>query len=236
MLRTDYELVSSHAEARRGRPRGLMAAVSLVAGALALAAVALSFGREDAGGASSHSRMRQRDALLGGPPAASKSAPPAQLRLDRAQPATESLAYVAHIHQGGRVLFDKEKQSREIQAYVNGGHMKCCVRNDHDLEDEVYPKYYDDFPLDPMCIPGYRKDGDDCIACDEGYYCPAKEDRVMKCPERTWAPLGSGEVTECWCAEGYYGKEPSLQAGADCHICPVDKFCPGFSRLPTVRG
>ena len=143
------------------------------------------------------------------------------------RPATQSLAYVAHVHEGGRVLFDNEKQPREIQAYVNSGHMKCCVRDDHDLEDEVYPKYYDDFPLDPMCIPGYRKDGDDCIACDEGYYCPAKEDRVMKCPEQTWAPLGSGEVTECWCAEGYYGKEPSLQAGADCHKCPVDKFCPG---------
>lgn len=235
MLRAPgYELVSSHAEAHRGRSRGFTAAaVSLAAGALALAAVLLSFRPEDGRMSTSQSDIRQRDALLGGPPSPITSAPPAQLRgkssfapLER--PRTQELAQLAQ----EKVLFDLNAQPKDIQAYVAQGHMKCCVRDNHDLEDEVYPKYYDDFPMDPQCIPGYRKDGDDCIACDAGHYCPAKEDRVLKCPENTWAPLGSGEVTECWCAEGYYGKEPSKQTGADCHPCPVDKFCPGCRPLP----
>ena len=75
--------------------------------------------------------------------------------------------------------------------------------------------------------PGYRKDGDDCIACDADHYCPTKEDLVLKCPPNTWSPIASGEVSECWCHEGFYGKDPSLQHGADCHPCPADKFCAG---------
>ena len=222
MLRdSGYELVSSHAETHRGRPRGFAAAaVSLAAGALALAAVLLSFRQEGAG--TSRSQIRQRDALLGGAPSPIESAPPAQLRGKSSE-----AQQLAQEPQEGKVLFDIKMQPGEVQAYVAQGHMICCVRDNHDLEDEVYPKYYDDFPMDPQCIPGYRKDGEDCIACDAGHYCPQKEDRMLRCPENTWAPMGSGEVTECWCAEGYYGKEPSLQTGADCHPCPVDKFCPG---------
>ena len=228
-----YELVSSHAAQGR-RARGLTAAaVSLAAGALALVVVGLTFKGGSVGdGATSSSRslIRQRDALLGGPPAPKEVAPPARhtkLEVVNAVVRSQSLAETAPV----RVVFDKEAQSKEIRAYVDSGHMKCCVRDNNDLEKEVYPKYYDDFPMDPVCIPGYRKDGDDCIACDAGYYCPMKEDQVLKCPPMTWAPMATGEVTDCWCAEGWYGLNPTVQNGADCHECPADKFCPGACSL-----
>ncbi len=251
----EYELVSSHALPQRGRSRGAAAAAALLAaGGLALVAVAVVSGGGLLGGAgeASRSRIQQRDALLqgiqqrgallGGPPAqkgAAHPAPPATAlavrhgaAVVRSRAAVQSLAEAPPV----RVLFDKEAQSQTVQAFVNSGHMKCCVRDNNDLEDEVYPKYFDDFPMDPVCIPGYRKDGNDCIACDADHYCPSKEDLVLKCPPHTWSPIASGEVSECWCHQGFYGKDPSLQNGADCHPCPADKFCAGEKLRARGRG
>jgi len=225
-----YELVSSH-QALRGRSQGLtVAAVILTAGALALVTVILMSGGGLENFAASQSLIRRRDALLGGPPAPSR--PPAETRSEGNLAAgSHSLAALSKVQSLAqvttRVIFSKEAQTQQIQAFIDSGHMKCCVRDNNDLQDEVYPKFYNDFPMDPVCIPGYRKDGDACIACDEGFYCPAKEDQMLQCPPQTWAPLASGEVTECWCAAGHYGKDPSKQTGADCHACPADTFCPG---------
>jgi hypothetical protein len=252
-----YELVSSHASPQRGRSRGAAAASALLAaGGLALVVVAVVSGGGLLGGAgeaaASRSLIQQRDALLqgiqqrdpllGGPPAqkgAAHPAPPATaLAVRHVATAVRSRAAVQSLAEAPpvRVLFDKEAQSQTVQSYINSGHMKCCVRDNNDLEDEVYPKYYDDFPMDPVCIPGYRKDGDDCIACDADHYCPTKEDLVLKCPPNTWSPIASGEVSECWCHEGFYGKDPSLQHGADCHPCPADKFCAGGKLRVSGRG
>ena len=139
-----------------------------------------------------------------------------------------------------RIILDISKQPKEVQAFINSGHMICCVRVGEDLSKEVYPKFYDDFPLDPQCIPGYRKDTStkECLACDADHYCPARMDVIFHCPPETSAPPGSGEITECWCQQGYYGKNPKYDRGvfltADCQPCTVDKFCPGAIFLVLV--
>ena len=302
----EYELCAAHAAAQRGRSRGAASAVALlVAGGLALVAIALVAGGIGADGEARSSRIQQRDALLGGPPAPKdRAAPPATAlagrhgaavgspaatqslweglikmpEVDSREPVTLHKSTAAQEHsllgklqtlegtinkaaglvRGGnskaqvqslsgapllqrsdgsrvqlgsppvRVLFDKEKQSKTVQSFIDSGHMKCCVRDNHDLEEEVYPKYFDDFPMDPVCIPGYRKDGDDCIACDANHWCPSKEDLVMECPANTWSPIATGEITECWCEAGFYGKDPSVATGPHCTPCPADKFCAGW--------
>jgi hypothetical protein len=299
----EHELCAAHAVAQRGRSRGAASAVALlVAGGLALVAIALVAGGLGADGKERSSRIQQRDALLGGPPAPKEAAPPATAlagrhgaavgspaatqslwegfinmpEVDSREPVTLHKSTAAQEHsllgklqtlegtikkatglmRGGiskavqslsapllqksdgsrvqlgsppvRVLFDKEKQSKTVQSFIESGHMKCCVRDNRDLEEEVYPKYFDDFPMDPVCIPGYRKDGDDCVACDANHWCPSKEDLVMECPANTWSPIATGEVDGCWCEAGFYGRDPSIATGPHCTPCPADKFCAGW--------
>jgi hypothetical protein len=231
---SSYELVSSHAAPQRGRSRSLAGAgITLAIGALVLVAVSLNYGKLGLGNsAASLAEIRERDSLLGGPPAPKHAAPPAShmrskgsalIAHSAATPAlTQSL-----VAESPKILFDVRTADPQIAAYVESGHMKCCVRDNHDLEKEVYPKYYDDFPMDPMCIPGYHMVAEDCIACDAGRYCPSKDDLIYRCPPMTHSPMASGEATSCWCELGWYGVDASMKNGANCHPCPADKFCPG---------
>ena len=239
-----YELVVSHnAVEQRRRSRGLAAAVSLSAGTLIAVVLSLR------GQTGSFWLMRQRDALLGGPRGPREVAPPgkaarlpsdvpvvAKVRTadDAARLEVLSTSYLqrgehtperAAFHD--KVLLDMDKIDKHVASWIKLGHMKCCVRKGSDLEEEVYMKYYDDFPLDPECIPGYHKVDDECLACDAGTYCPAKKDLIFQCPENMHSPIATAEETGCWCDQGFYGVDPSIFKGANCQPCPADKFCPG---------
>lgn len=50
--------------------------------------------------------------------------------------------------------------SHEERAQITQGYMVCCIRDDSDIPPPVYgpaADYYEDWPIDPICIPGYVK-------------------------------------------------------------------------------
>ncbi len=47
--------------------------------------------------------------------------------------------------------------TREEKAQIYQGYMVCCVRDDKDIPPPAYHGYFEDWPIDPVCIPGYVK-------------------------------------------------------------------------------
>ena len=85
--------------------------------------------------------------------------------------------------------FIYEKARHEDKAKITTGYMTCCRRHGNDHVKEAYTHYFEDFPVEPLCIPGYHLIGKHlaptflqepphasnpghCIACDANTYCP----------------------------------------------------------------
>ena len=59
--------------------------------------------------------------------------------------------------------------SHEERAQIYQGYMVCCKRDDKDIGPPAYkPHYYEDWPIDPLCIPGYVQVGCTFVCCKTG--------------------------------------------------------------------
>ena len=107
---------------------------------------------------------------------------------------------------------------------INTGNMKCCIRDGSDVPPPVYMGAYGDWPK-ILCVPGYMIDfkSDDCVTCEAGQYCPMRSDYWHQCPPYLTSRPGSAELSDCWCAAGYYGKSGEQQ----CFPCAPGSMCPG---------
>lgn len=79
-----------------------------------------------------------------------------------------------------------------------------------------------------LCTAGYEPDGDGCKQCAAGSYCPGNDAKTA-CPTHASSPSGSDQVTDCYCAAGYYFTTAS---GAECKECPLDNYCPEGTTVP----
>eukprot|EP00961_Rhodomonas_salina_P192277 2594549-Rhodomonas_salina.1 len=121
--------------------------------------------------------------------------------------------------------------SHEERAQITQGYMVCCIRDDSDIPPPVYgpaADYYEDWPIDPICIPGYVKVGEECEECPRNTYCPAKVDLVKQCPPPLASRLATRDVKGCWCPPGTEGSQSDVtNLKPVCNTCPVDTYCPG---------
>ena len=123
-----------------------------------------------------------------------------------------------------RKKFDPTLEPKEVQDMIREKQMLCCVRNGKDLDNMQYPYFYD-YPEQLYCIPGYRKEGTDCVACDPGTTCPKSVDFIVPCAAGRDSPEASGTDQCTQCAAGYHKAQATLYS--PCVPCPPDHYCPG---------
>ena len=62
-----------------------------------------------------------------------------------------------------------------------------------------------------------------CVACEVDQYCALGQ--VGICPAHSYSPTNSDDITDCTCADGYYGVSPNCQA------CEPGYYCTGGARI-----
>ena len=62
-----------------------------------------------------------------------------------------------------------------------------------------------------------------CVACEVDQYCALGQ--VGVCPLHSYSPTNSDDITDCTCANGYYGVSPN------CRPCEPGYYCVGGSRI-----
>eukprot|EP00960_Hanusia_phi_P061266 764793-Hanusia_phi.AAC.1 len=134
-------------------------------------------------------------------------------------------------------IFNQSTAPADVRGKIESGWMVCCKRKGSDIPPPAYLGYYNDFPMVPVCIPGYNlldtSNGPTCTACEEGKFCPEKKDLVFTCPAPLTSRRASGSIEDCWCPAGMYGVDATHENNGNCHSCPVDHFCPGrFDTVP----